>query len=148
LIRYAQVVASTKIRGANIFGRVPLPSKPSFQAFLTFESDPIRTKPYPHDCSSRPIREPVVQRVCQFASARGTGKSLKVKEDEENATGGRFERPFGSDDLDVSVKASPRAAGKPKSMIYGQPPRTSPSIENRTDGRFSSKRCNGHKDAS
>ena len=47
-----------------------------------------------------------MQRVCQFASVRGTGKSLKVKEEEENATDTRFERPFGRDDLDISVKPS------------------------------------------
>jgi len=106
LIRYALVVASAKIRGANIYNRVSLPGKPGFQAFLTFESEAVRTKPYPHDYSSKPIREAVVQRVCQFASVHGTGKSLKVKEDEENAADTRFERPFGRDDLDISVKPS------------------------------------------
>jgi len=86
---------------------VSLPSKPDFQAFLTFESDLIRTKPYPHDYSSRPIRELAMQRTCQSASSDSTGKSLKVKEDDENAPGARFERPFGRDDLDVSVNAPP-----------------------------------------
>jgi hypothetical protein len=80
---------------------VSLPGKPGFQAFLTFESEAVRTKPYPHDYSSKPIREAVVQRVCQCASVHGTGKSLKVKEEEENAADNRFERPFGRDDLDV-----------------------------------------------
>ena len=106
MIRYALVVASAKISGANIYDRVSLPGKPGFQAFLTFESDPVRSKPYPHDCSSTPIREAVVQRVCQFASVHGTGKSLKVKEEEENAADARFEPPFGRDDLDISVKPS------------------------------------------
>jgi len=52
------------------------------------------------------MREAVVQRVCQFASVHSTGKSLKVKEEEENAADTRFERPFGRDDLDISVKPS------------------------------------------
>ena len=91
---------------ANIYDRVSLPGKPGFRAFLTFESEAVRTKPYPHDYSSKPIREAVVQRVCQFASGHGTGKSLKVKEEEENASDTRFERPFGRDDLDISVKPS------------------------------------------
>jgi len=107
LIRYALVVASAKVGGANIFGRVPLSGKPGFQAFLTFESDPVRTKPYPHDHSSRQIRQPVVQHVCQFQSVHTNGKSLKVKEDEENASGTLFEHPLARDGLDVSVKASP-----------------------------------------
>src|SRR6266404_7984613 len=37
LIRYALIVASAEVGEANIFGRVPLSSKPGFQAFLTFE---------------------------------------------------------------------------------------------------------------
>jgi hypothetical protein len=48
-----------------------------------------------------------VQHVCQFASAHTNGKSLKVKEDEENASDTLFERPLARDGLDVSVKASP-----------------------------------------
>src|SRR6266404_3934703 len=107
LIRYALIVASAKVGGANIFGRVPLSGKPGFQALLTFESDLVRTKPYPHDHSSRQIRQPVVQHVCQFTSARTNGKSLKVKEDEENASDTLFKRPLARDGLDVSVKASP-----------------------------------------
>jgi len=107
LICYALVVTSANVGGANIFGRVPLSGKPGFQAFLTFESDPVRTKPYPHDHSSRQIRQPVVQHVCQFASAQTNGKSLKVKEDEENAPDTLFDRPLARDGLDVSVKASP-----------------------------------------
>ena len=47
-----------------------------------------------------------MQRVCQFASVHGTGKSLKVKEEEENVADTRFERSFGRDNLDVSVKPS------------------------------------------
>jgi hypothetical protein len=108
LIRYALVVlASANIRRTNIFGRVSLSGKSGFQTFLTFESDPVRTKPYPHDHSSRQIRQPVVQRVCQLASAYGNGKSLKVKEDEGKAGDTLFQRPIARDDLDVSVKASP-----------------------------------------
>jgi hypothetical protein len=83
LVRYALVVlASANIRRTNIFGSVTLSGKSGFQTFLTFESDPVRTKPYLHDHSSRQIRQAVVQRVCQFASIHGNGKSLKVKEDE------------------------------------------------------------------
>jgi hypothetical protein len=96
LIRYALVVASAKVGGANIFGRVSLSGKPGFQAFLTFESDLVRTKPYPHDRSSRQIRQPVVQRVCQFARARTNGKSLKVKEDEEKCGGHAVRAPVGA----------------------------------------------------
>jgi len=48
-----------------------------------------------------------VQRVCQFPSAHANGKSLKVKDEEENAGDTLLERPFVRDDLDVSVKASP-----------------------------------------
>jgi hypothetical protein len=48
-----------------------------------------------------------VQHVCQFASAQTNGKSLKVKEDEENAPDTLFDRPLARDGLDVSVKASP-----------------------------------------
>jgi hypothetical protein len=48
-----------------------------------------------------------VQRVCQFASAYGNGKSLKVKEDEGNAEDTLFQRLIARDDLDVSVKSSP-----------------------------------------
>lgn len=94
LIGYALVVASARTRGANIFGRVSLGGKPGFQAFLIFESDPVRTKPYPHDYSSGSIREHLVQRFCQFASAHAGGKSLKMKEDEENAAHARFGRHF------------------------------------------------------
>jgi len=108
LIRYALVVlASANIRRTNIFGRVPLSGKSGFQTFLTFESDPVRTKPYPHDHSLRQIRQLVVQRACQFASVHGNGKSLKVKEDEGKAGDTLIERPIARDDLDVSVKASP-----------------------------------------
>src|SRR5262249_25982022 len=139
LIRYALIIASAKTRKANIYSRVSLPSKPGFQAFLTFESEAVRTKPYPHDYSSKPIRETVVQRLCQFASVHGTGKSLKVKDEEENAAGTRLERTFGREDLDVSVKASPCAVGKPESLIYGPLPRHLLRIENRADGRFCCK---------
>jgi hypothetical protein len=108
LIRYAlEVLASANIRRTNIFGRVSLSGKSGFQTFLTFESAPVRTKPYPHDHSSRQIRQPVVQRVCQLASAHGNGKSLKVKEDEGNAEDTLFQRLIARDDLDVSVKSSP-----------------------------------------
>jgi hypothetical protein len=108
LIRYAlEVLASANIRRTNFFGRVSLSGKSGFQTFLTFESDPVRTKPYPHDHSSRQIRQPVVQRVCQLASAHGNGKSLKVKEDEGNAEDTLFQRLIARDDLDVSVKSSP-----------------------------------------
>src|SRR5882757_3578637 len=93
LIRYALVVASAELGEANILGRVPLSGKPGFNAFLTFESDLVRTKPYPHDHSSRQIRQPVVQHVCQFASARTNGKSLKVKEDEEKCGGHAVRAP-------------------------------------------------------
>ena len=48
-----------------------------------------------------------MQRVCQFASAYGNGKSLKVKEDEENERVAPFQCPFARDDLDVFVKPSP-----------------------------------------
>jgi len=48
-----------------------------------------------------------VQRACQFASAHGIGKSLKVKEDERKAGDTLFQRLIARDDLDVSVKASP-----------------------------------------
>jgi len=48
-----------------------------------------------------------VQHVCQFAGAHTNGKSLKVKEDEGNASDTLFERPLARDGLDVSVKASP-----------------------------------------
>ena len=78
-----------------------------------------------------------MQRVCQFASAYGNGKSLKVKEDEENERGTPFQRPFARDDLDVFVKPSPQAADKAKSLIYGSLPERLLPIENRTDGRFS-----------
>jgi len=101
---------------------VSLSGESGFQTFLTFESDPVRTKPYPHDRSSRQIRQPVVQRVCQFPTAHANGKSLKVKDDEENAGDTLLERPFVRDDLDVSVKGPPWAADKPKSLIYGPPP--------------------------
>jgi hypothetical protein len=86
---------------------VSLSGKSGFQTFLTFESDPVRTKPYPHDHSSRQIRQQVVQRVCQFATAHANGKSLKMKDDEENAGDTLLEGPFVRDDLDVSVKAPP-----------------------------------------
>jgi len=75
---------------------VPLSGKPGFQAFLTFESDPVRTKPYPHDHSSRQIRQPVVQHVCQFQSVHTNGKSLKVKEDEEKCGGHAVRAPIGA----------------------------------------------------
>jgi hypothetical protein len=108
LVRDALVVfASANIRRTNIFGRVSLSGKSGFQAFLTFESDPVRTKPYPHDHSSKQIRQPVVQRVCQFPSAHANGKSLKAKDDEETAGDTLLERRFVRDDLDISVKASP-----------------------------------------
>jgi len=61
-----------------------------------------------------------VQRVCQFPSAHANGKSLKVKDDEENAGDTLLERPFVRDDLDVSVNASPCAADKPNSWIRRQ----------------------------
>jgi hypothetical protein len=32
---------------------VPLFGKSGFETFLTFKSDLVRTKPYPHDYSSR-----------------------------------------------------------------------------------------------
>jgi hypothetical protein len=99
---------------------VSLSGKSGLQTFLTFESDPVRSKPYPHDHSSRQIRQPVVQRVCQFPSAHANGKSLKVKDDEETAGDTLLERPFVRDDLDVSVKTSPRAADQPDSWIRGQ----------------------------
>jgi hypothetical protein len=85
--------------------------------FLTFESDPVRTKPYPHDHSSKRIRQSVVQRACQFPTAHANGKSLKVKDDEENVGDTLLERPFVRDDLDVSVKGPPWVADKPKSLI-------------------------------
>jgi hypothetical protein len=40
-------------------------------------------------------------------STHGDGKSLKAKDDEENARDTLFQRPIARDDLDVSVKASP-----------------------------------------
>jgi hypothetical protein len=48
-----------------------------------------------------------VQRVCQLASAHGSGKSLKAKEDEWKARDGLLQRLIARDGLDVSVKASP-----------------------------------------
>jgi hypothetical protein len=48
-----------------------------------------------------------VQSAFQFPSARGDGKSLKVKEDEENERVTPFQRPFARDGLDVFVKPSP-----------------------------------------
>src|SRR5882762_6252166 len=96
LIRYALVVASAEIRAANSFNRVSLSGKPGFQALLTFESDLVRTKPYPHDHSSRQIRQPLVQHACQFASAHTNGKSLKVKEDEEKCGGHAVRAPIGA----------------------------------------------------
>jgi hypothetical protein len=61
-----------------------------------------------------------VQRVCQLVSAHGNAKSLKVKEDKGQAADTLFQRPIARDDLDVSVKASPRAADKPNSCIPRQ----------------------------
>ena len=86
-----------------------------------------------------------MQRVCQLAKAHGSGKSLKVKKDDGHvlarvgaaddllvhvedevvrAGRGRGEEAVGSgvggdarDDLDVSVKSSPRAADNPTSWI-------------------------------
>jgi len=108
LIRNALVVlAAASIRRTNIFGTVSLSGKSGFQTFLTFQSDPVRSKPYPHDHSSRQIRQPVVQRVCQFPSPHANGKSLKVKDAEEKAGDTPLQRRFVRDDLDVSVKASP-----------------------------------------
>ena len=78
-----------------------------------------------------------MQRVCQLASAHGSGKSLKVKKDERKQGNTQMPRPIVRDDLDVSVKSSPRAADKPSSCI----PRQSAFFltENRADGRFLSK---------
>jgi hypothetical protein len=52
-----------------------------------------------------------------LASTHGNGKSLKVKEDKGEARDTLFQGPIARDDLDVSVKASPRAADKPNSCI-------------------------------
>jgi hypothetical protein len=107
LIRYALVVVSAGMPRANIFGRVSLSGKPGFETFLTFESDLVRTKPYSHDYSSRQIHQPLVQRVCQLSERPGHGKSLKVKEHEEDVTGTPFPHTFLRDGLDVSVKPPP-----------------------------------------
>src|SRR5713226_10243863 len=51
LIRCAPVVGSAGIPRRNIFRGMPLTGKSGFETFLTFESDLVRTKPYPHDYS-------------------------------------------------------------------------------------------------
>ena len=61
-----------------------------------------------------------MQRACQFPSAHGNGKSLKVKEDERKAGDTLFRRPIARDHLDVSVKALPSAADKPNCSIRRQ----------------------------
>jgi|GEM_PF-4867327 len=47
-----------------------------------------------------------------------------------------LERRFIGDDLDVSVKGPPWAAGKLKSLIYGPPPERLLSTENKVDNGF------------
>jgi hypothetical protein len=61
---------------------------------------------------------------------------LKVKDDEENSGDTLLECRFMRDELDVSVKGLPSAAGKLKSLIYGPPPERLLSAENKMDGRF------------
>jgi hypothetical protein len=56
-----------------------------------------------------------VQRVCQLAKAHGSGKSLKAKKDKRKEGTTLMPRPIARDDLDVSVKSSPRAADKANS---------------------------------
>jgi hypothetical protein len=58
-----------------------------------------------------------VQRVCQLAKAHGSGKSLKAKKDKRKEGTTLMPRPIARDDLDVSVKSSPRAADKANSWI-------------------------------
>jgi hypothetical protein len=57
---------------------VSLLSKPVFEMFLTLESQLVGTKPYPHDCSSKQIRHPVVQYGCHPPGAHSCRKSLKA----------------------------------------------------------------------
>jgi len=74
--------------------------------------------------------------VCQFPAAHANAKSLKVKDNKENAGDTLLERRFMRDGLDVSVKGPPSAADKLKSLIYSPPPEHLLSTENKVDGRF------------
>jgi hypothetical protein len=53
LISYALVVAVVGKARANILNGMPVSGKFGFETFLAFLTDLVRTKSYPHDCSSR-----------------------------------------------------------------------------------------------
>ena len=92
---------------ANIFGKVALSGKSGFETFLTFESDLVRTNPIR---SITPQGKSVSLQCNASANSHAptvTGKSLKVKDDEENERHTPVHRAFGRDDLDVFVKPSP-----------------------------------------
>jgi hypothetical protein len=118
--------------GRDIFRGVPLLSKTGAEPFLALETDPVRTKPYPHDSPSIGIHGLTCNEHATQGIAVGRAKSLTAKHMRRLLRRVSFQEIFLCHDLDVTVKSSPRITDWPKPLSHARGLRRSFPLK--TDG--------------